>query len=110
MIRAFGATIGATISFAANFHQQQAVGVSSAVYAVFTVIHCFSMVIAFFFIIDPQKVVRDDGTHIAIFKRGKLSTELKSMIKAAIDPRIVILFPAMLVCEMALALVSSING
>ncbi|KAF3894829.1 DUF895 domain membrane protein [Trichophyton interdigitale] len=110
MLRSTGATVGAIIAFAANFHQQKAVGVSSAVYGTFTAIHCLPFFLALFFLVDPQKVVRKDGTHIAIFKPTKLSTELKSMAKAFFDPRMFILFPAILGCEMGLALVSSINA
>ncbi|KAF3484377.1 uncharacterized protein GIQ15_03701 [Arthroderma uncinatum] len=110
MLRSTGATVGAIIAFAANYHQQKAVGVSSAVYGTFTAIHCLPIFIAFFFIIDPQKVIRKDGTHIAIFKPTKLSVELKSMVRTFFDPRMFILFPAILGCEMSLALVSSINA
>ncbi|KAM5466608.1 hypothetical protein MauCBS54593_005865 [Microsporum audouinii] len=110
ILRSAGATVGAIIALSANFHQQKAVGVSSAVYGTFTAIHCLPFFIALFFLVDPQKVVRKDGTHIAIFKPTRLSVELKAMARSFFDPRIVILFPAILGCEMSLALVSSINA
>ncbi|EXJ82757.1 hypothetical protein A1O3_06572 [Capronia epimyces CBS 606.96] len=109
-IRAVGATVGALIAFGANFHQTKAVGVSTPVYAVFVVIHCAAIFIAFFFIVDPATVVRDDGTHIAVFKRPHMATELKILGQTAIEPKYLILAIPMLACEMALALASSVSS
>lgn len=62
------------------------------------------------FIVHPSKVVRPDGTHIAVFSETKILTEAKEIVKTFKDKRYLLLAPAQLVCEMALALVSSVNG
>jgi hypothetical protein len=110
MIRAVGASTGAAISFGSTFTQTKASGVSTAVYVTFIAIQCCSLFLSAFLIIDPKNVVRDDGTHLAIFSPPTLSQELTALGKCFLDKRLIILLPAMLVCEMALALVSTING
>jgi hypothetical protein len=71
---------------------------------------CCAILIGGIFIVDPRKVVRDDGTHIAIFKKEKPGKELVEMLKVFVDKRILLLTPAIFCGEMASALVSSING
>ncbi|EXJ79410.1 hypothetical protein A1O3_08912 [Capronia epimyces CBS 606.96] len=110
MMKASGAFVGALIAFCANVHEKKAVGVSTAVYSVFIAIQTSSILLAVFFITDPKKVVRNDGRHIAIFKAPTLVDGLKDLGKAFLDKRLLILFPAMLVCEMPLAMVSTINA
>ncbi|KAG0649923.1 hypothetical protein D0Z07_4073 [Hyphodiscus hymeniophilus] len=105
-----GGTIGALIAFAVNVHQTDTSGVSSAVYIVFIVIMCSAIVATAFLIVDPRDVVRDDGRHIAIFKKPTVATEIKGVLSVATDPKIIILLPAMFAAEMCLAPVSSING
>lgn len=107
--RSFGATIGGLIAFAANYKHTSAQGVSNGVYGAFVAIQFCAFILAFCFIVDPRTVVRDDGTHLAIFRRPGLVEELKGLGKAAIDPRFLILLPPMLACEMALALIGSVN-
>lgn len=65
---------------------------------------------AFFLIVDPRQVVRDDGTHIAIFETPSVKKEIMGVLSVLKDPKIIILLPAMFVAEMCLALASSING
>ncbi|KAL6251790.1 hypothetical protein RBB50_002000 [Rhinocladiella similis] len=106
----FGGTVGSLIAFGVNFHQTESTGVSNAVYSVFIVIMCMAILIAFFFIIDPKKVVRDDGTHIAIFKDPNVMEEIRGLINLFTDWRILMLIPGIFVAEMNLALLSSINA
>lgn len=61
-------------------------------------------------IVHPKDVVRDDGRHLAIFREPNLRDELLGLLAVLRDPKILILWPAMFVGEMCLALVSSING
>jgi len=61
------------------------------------------------FIVHPSKILRDDGTHIAVFRETNLWSELKETAVTALDRRYMILAPAQIACEMALALVSSVN-
>lgn len=107
--RAAGATIGALVAFGVNFGETAAVGVPDGVYAGFIVIQLCALLIAGFLIVDPRKVVRDDGTHIAIFKQPKLVDELKGLWRASTDTRFAILIIPMTCCEMALALIGSVN-
>lgn len=58
----------------------------------------------------PSKVVRDDGSHIALFPKKSLGAELKGMAVAAMDPRYLIMAIPMFCCEMALGLLSSVNS
>jgi hypothetical protein len=110
MIRAVGASTGAAISFGSNIHQTKATGVSTGVYVAFIVIQCSSLFLSAFLIIDPKDVVRDDGTHLAVIKPPTLKDELRALGRCFMDKRMIMLIPAMLVCEMALALMSTING
>ena len=61
-------------------------------------------------IVDPKNIVRDDGTHLAIFRRPPLLSELKEMAKIMCNVRYIILIIPMFCCEMALGLMSSVNG
>jgi hypothetical protein len=60
--------------------------------------------------VNPSKVIRDDGTHIAVFEKKSLVAELKGMARAAVDPRYLIMATPMFCCEMALGLLSSVNS
>ncbi|OAL38222.1 hypothetical protein AYO20_02674 [Fonsecaea nubica] len=106
----FGGTVGSLIAFGVNFQQTESTGVSNAVYTVFIVIMCLAIGIALVFIISPRKVVRDDGTHIAIFKQPRVMDEIKGLIMWFTDLKILALIPGIFVAEMNLALLSSING
>jgi hypothetical protein len=61
-----------------------------------------AVIIAFFFIIDPKRVVRDDGTHIAIFKQATVMEELKALALLFTNLKIIALIPGILVAEMNL--------
>lgn len=63
---------------------------------------CMAILIAFFFIIDPKKVVRDDGTHIAIFNDPNVMEEIRGLINLFTDWRILMLIPGIFVAEMNL--------
>jgi hypothetical protein len=71
---------------------------------------CMAILLAFFLIVDPKTVVRDDGTHIAIFKEATIMTEIKGLMYLFTDWKVLLLVPAIFVAEMDLALVSSINA
>jgi hypothetical protein len=110
MIKSIGASTGAAITLGINIHVTKADGVSTAVYVVYIVMQCCALLFGAIFITDPRKVVRDNGTNLAIFKSPTLKQEMKALGRCFINKRLLILLPAILVCEMALALVSTING
>lgn len=107
---AAGGTVGSAIAFGINIHQTDAIGVSTPVYAVFLTIMCASVAIAFFLIIKPEDVTRDDGTHLALHRATDAATEIKGIGEVFTDLKILLLLPGMAVAEISLALSSSING
>ncbi|KAK4942367.1 hypothetical protein LTR10_017814 [Elasticomyces elasticus] len=107
---AFGGTVGSLIAFGINVNATDSSGVSTPVYAVFVTIMCLSIVIAFFCIVKPEDVVRDDGTHLAVFHATDARTEIKGILELFTDPKILLLLPGIFVAEVALAIMSSING
>lgn len=109
-LRSFGASVGAAIAFAANFHQVKPVGVSPAVYIAFIVVQMSSLLLSGLLILDPKDVIRDDGTHIATFETPTFKTEIKKLQRCFTDKRILLLTPAMVVCEMPLGTLSTVNG
>lgn len=109
MMKSLGAIVGSSVSLSLNIDQLQPVGVSMPVYIVFIVVHCCAFFLALFFILHPSQIVREDGTHIAIFNDTHILAEVKGTIKVLGDWRYILLAPAQIVSEMALALVSSIN-
>lgn len=60
---------------------------------------CLAIIIALLFIISPKKVIRDDGTHIAIFKQPRVMDEIKGLIIWFTDYKILALIPAIFVAE-----------
>ncbi|KAK7533803.1 major facilitator superfamily domain-containing protein [Phyllosticta citribraziliensis] len=105
-----GSTVGALIAFGVNHDKTEVTGVTTAVWVIFLLIMGCAMVIATFCIVEPKDIVRDDGTHIAIFKQPSFKEEMKGVLSVLLDKKIILLLPAMFVGEMCLALVSSING
>lgn len=105
-----GSTVGALIAFGINYDKQEATGVSTSVYVAFIVIMCLAICLDLLLIVDPRDVVRDDGRHIAIFKEPQLLDEMRGILAVLLDPKIIILIPAMFVGDMCLALTSSINA
>ncbi|KAF4977215.1 hypothetical protein FZEAL_6243 [Fusarium zealandicum] len=110
ILKSVGAMLGSSISLSLNIDQTKPVGVSTPVYIIFIAIHASAFFIALFFIVHPKKVVRADGTHIALFEKAHLGIEMREAVKTLGDWRYILLAPAQIVCEMPLALVSSINS
>ncbi|KIW79626.1 hypothetical protein Z517_06240 [Fonsecaea pedrosoi CBS 271.37] len=106
-----GSTIAALVALGINIHSaRQDAGAPTPVYVVFVVIQVLAMVLALTLLVRPAKVVRSDGTKIAIFKQPSLKSELEGIVEMIKDYRFMMLLPAIFVAEMALALQSSLNG
>lgn len=106
-----GSTVAALVALGINMHSaRQEEGAPTAVYIVFIVIQVFAMVIALSLLVRPSKVVRSDGTHLAIFQPPTLKSELLGVLQMIKDYRFMMLMPAIFVAETALALQSSLNG
>lgn len=110
MLHSLGSAVAAAIALGVNIDQTKTQGVATSVYITFIVIMSSSIVIGGLFVVNPRKVVRNDGTHIAIFKQAAIRTEFKEMLKVFIDPKILLLTPAIFVGEFAVAIVSSVNS
>lgn len=110
-LKSLGAIIGGSISLAISINQLELPGVSEPVYVAFIVIHLSAIFIALFFIVHPRDVVRQDGTHIAVFDGNKAAVwpEIKATVAVLLDARYMMLAPAQVVCEMAFGLLSSVN-
>ena len=110
MIRSIGASVGSAIALSVNIDKATPEGIGGGVYLTYVIIQCLPLFIAGFFIIDPKNVVRDDGTHLALFKPLTFKQQLKAFVKCFTNRQLLIMFPALLGCDMALALTSTING
>ncbi|KID83281.1 DUF895 domain membrane protein [Metarhizium guizhouense ARSEF 977] len=89
ILRSIGAIMGSSISLGLSIDQLKPVGVSTPVYVAFIAIHTSAVLMALLLIVDPRRV----GTLAVMLDRRYLFTA-----------------PAQLACEMALALVSSVNS
>lgn len=82
------------MAFGANVNRSSAGGVGAAVYIVYIILHLGAAVLSLFCVVDPRTVVRNDGTHIAIFKSPSVMEELKGMKEGFTNPRIFYFIPA----------------
>lgn len=106
-----GSTIAALVALGINIHSaRQDAGVPTPVYIVFVIIQVLAMAMALLLLVRPSKVVRTDGTNIAIFQPPTLKNEMVGVLNMLKDFRFMMLLPAIFVAEMALALQSSLNG
>lgn len=106
-----GSTIAAIVALAINMQaEDQFAGAPTPVYIVFVVIQAFAMVMALVLLIKPKNVIRSDGTALAIFKAPTVKNELIGIGQMIRDYKFMMLLPAILAAEMALALQSSLNG
>jgi hypothetical protein len=85
---------GSFVAFGANVNRSKAGGVGAAVYIVYIVLHLAAAVLSLVCVVDPRTVVRNDGTHIAIFKSPSVLEELKGMKEGFTNPRIFYFIPA----------------
>jgi hypothetical protein len=106
-----GSTIAALVALGINIHSsRQDAGAPTPVYIVFVIIQVLAMAMALLLLVRPNKVVRSDGTNIAIFQPPTFKNEMRGVLNMLKDYRFMMLLPAIFVAEMALALQSSLNG
>ncbi|KAH8694054.1 major facilitator superfamily domain-containing protein [Talaromyces proteolyticus] len=107
-----GSTIAALVALGINMNNSggKDAGAPTPVYVVFVVIQVLAMVMSLFLLVRPAKIVRSDGTNIAVFQTPTLKKELIGVLEMIKDYRFMMLLPAIFVAEMALALQSSLNG
>jgi len=83
--------------------------VPTAVYVVFIVMMAVGAVMAFL-LLPPSKIVRDDGTQIAIVKPRGFVEELKANLEIFRDWKLLIMIPAFLPAECFLVYGGSVNA
>lgn len=109
-LRSLGASVGAAIALACNVHQTTPVGVSAPVYVAFIVVQMASLLLSAFLIVNPRDVVRDDGTPVAKLQPSTFRAEIAKLRSCFANSNVLLLTPAMIVCEMPLAMLSTVNG
>ncbi|KAJ7021178.1 hypothetical protein C8F04DRAFT_1141804 [Mycena alexandri] len=109
-----GATLSSIIAFVLVDARPQAAGVvPSSVYATFLALNILSIFVAAAFMIDPSKIVRNDGTSLALFSdRAKTTSiaEFKGLISVLKDWRVLILIPVMFATELPIGIQTSLNA
>ena len=81
-----------------------------AVYVVFTCLMASAFFVAFFGIVPPSEARRKDGTALAHYPHKGLWFEFKAQGQLLKDWRILALFIPMVACEIAIIVISTLNG
>ncbi|KAF7351821.1 putative membrane protein [Mycena venus] len=109
-----GATLSNIIAFVLVYAHPQAAGaVPSSVYATFLALNILSIFVAAVFMIDPSKIVRNDGTSLALFSDSAKTTgiaEFKGLISILKDWRVLALIPVMFATELPIGIQTSLNA
>ncbi|KAI5476488.1 putative membrane transporter protein [Pseudohyphozyma bogoriensis] len=94
VITGLGSVVAASVAWGLSAQNQDSDGVPTVVYAVFVALECCALLVSGFLICHPSKVVRDDGTHIAVFDDTTKSSawqEIKGVVACLKDWRVAIL-------------------
>lgn len=102
-------TAASLVAFGINFHAAAA-RVPIAVYIVFIILMIAAIPIAFFFIVDPKRVQRSDGTAIRHYPHRGFMVELKNQVELLKDWRILVLTIPFFASEIAIIITSTLNG
>ncbi|KIJ61148.1 hypothetical protein HYDPIDRAFT_42912 [Hydnomerulius pinastri MD-312] len=87
-----GGVVGSAVAFGANFNSESN-SVGNGTYIGFMILTLIGVVLPVF-LVDPYKVVRDDGTRVAPVRHPSWKTEFLSLFVALkADPWILFLFP-----------------
>ncbi|KAL6791130.1 major facilitator superfamily domain-containing protein [Trichoderma sp. SZMC 28013] len=87
-----GAVIGSLIPLAQNIHSHSGT-VSDGTYAAFIVLMFLGLVLCFF-LLDANKVIREDGTKIVLMKNPSWTSEFKGLWETLYNaPYVLLLFP-----------------
>ncbi|KAH8699180.1 membrane transporter [Talaromyces proteolyticus] len=105
-----GCTIGSSVAFGINFHDTSLNGVPISVYLIFIIIMTSAVALAFFAIVPPEDVRRDDGTHLAVFTAPDFRTEVLGCFELLKDWRIVSLIIPMAATEMSQSLIPTLSA
>ncbi|KAJ5376292.1 hypothetical protein N7509_013178 [Penicillium cosmopolitanum] len=108
-LQAVGSVIGGIIPLIINKDSSETTGVPSAVYIVFMVMMGVGACAAFL-LMPPSRVIRDDGTQIALIKPRGFMEELKANLEIFRDWKLLIMVPAFLPAETFLVYGGSVNA
>ncbi|RFU31710.1 hypothetical protein B7463_g4648, partial [Scytalidium lignicola] len=97
------------VPLAIDTNNLSASGVPPSVYITFIVLMALATILALF-ILPPEKVRRDDGSAIAIVPRASFLSNMKGLIKALMDVKLLLLVPGMLATEIHLVYLGSTNS
>ncbi|CAH0023108.1 unnamed protein product [Clonostachys rhizophaga] len=103
-----GATVGAGIALAINFNAQTP-STPQSVYIIFIVLQCASASFALL-MIDPNKLIRPDGTPVAVFRPTTLKESIVALGSMFKDWRLILMLPAFFTPEAFIVLQSSLNA
>ncbi|RFU27343.1 hypothetical protein B7463_g9003, partial [Scytalidium lignicola] len=108
-LTATGIAIGGIIPLIINRDQQTTAGVPTAVYVIFMVIEGVAACVAYF-LLPPNKVIRDDGAAISVAKSRGFVEELRANLEIFRDWKLLIMIPAFLPSECFLVYGGSVNA
>ena len=89
-LQAVGAMVGGIIPLIINRDSTESAGVPTPVYIVFIVMMAVGAVAAFL-LLPPSKIIRDDGTQVAIIKPRGFVEELKGNLEIFKDWKLLIM-------------------
>ncbi|KAI8081791.1 major facilitator superfamily domain-containing protein [Halteromyces radiatus] len=92
MIFNLGATIGAAIPLGNNWHNTTTSNVNTGTYIGFMVLMAFGACLALL-LTPPNKVIRNDGTHVSLHKFSNWKREFIEVLKLFTNWRMLILIP-----------------
>jgi hypothetical protein len=98
-MQACGSTVGAFIAFGINYKITTASGVPISVDIAFVVIQLLAVGLALLTIINPRRVTRRDGRHLALFKAPNFKEEFMNCCYLLKDPKILLLLIPMFSTE-----------
>ena len=102
------ASLGSIVAFGLNFNAS-ILRVPTAVYIVFILVMLSALFVALFFIVEPSKVRRRDGTPLAHYPHHGIWQELKNQRRLLQDSRLLVMFIPMIASEVAVIVLSSLN-
>lgn len=108
-IQACGSVIGGFIPLVINRNSATSGGVPRAGYISFIVIMICAALLGLL-ILPPQKLRRDDGSVVAVYKARPPWEELKDNLLIFTDWKLMIMLPAFLSAESFLVYVGAVNG
>lgn len=111
LLNAFGSIIGSLVAFIIILKGSTASdGSPTNVYIAFLVLMCLGVVTAVFGLVKPADVRRSDGTNVAVFRVLSYKEELKGVLAACREPRILAMLVVGFCTEFPVAIMPILNA